>query len=217
MHFTKFEINAARRGARTLLASPHTVHAAVLSGFPPGGGAATSEGRVLWRIDNRKPAATLFIVSPQAPDLTHLVEQAGWPATQSWDTRDYAPVLGRLEADQRWAFRLHANPTLSARVSEGADTRRVGHVTVDQQLRWLTDRAERAGFTVPPGSDGAPQVSVTHREVVRFRRGGGQVTLATATFEGLLEVTDADSLRGTLTHGLGPAKGYGCGLMTLAR
>ena len=33
----------------------------------------------------------------------------------------------------------------------------------------------------------------------------------------LLEVTDADLLRRTLISGLGPAKAYGCGLMTLAR
>jgi CRISPR system Cascade subunit CasE len=43
------------------------------------------------------------------------------------------------------------------------------------------------------------------------------VNLAVATFDGLLEVADADLLRRTLVSGLGPAKAYGCGLMTLAR
>jgi CRISPR system Cascade subunit CasE len=41
------------------------------------------------------------------------------------------------------------------------------------------------------------------------------VTLVTATFDGHLEVTDPDRLRRTLTAGLGRAKAYGCGLMTL--
>jgi len=43
------------------------------------------------------------------------------------------------------------------------------------------------------------------------------VTLVTVTYDGLLEVTDPDALRRTLTRGLGRAKAYGCGLLTLAR
>lgn len=42
------------------------------------------------------------------------------------------------------------------------------------------------------------------------------VSLLTVTFDGRLEVTDPDALRRTLTRGLGRAKAYGCGLMTLA-
>ena len=43
------------------------------------------------------------------------------------------------------------------------------------------------------------------------------MTLALATFEGVLEVTDPDALRHGLVHGIGRGKAYGCGLMTLAR
>lgn len=50
----------------------------------------------------------------------------------------------------------------------------------------------------------------------RFDRQGKTVTLVTATFESQLRVTDPGALRHTLTHGIGPAKGYGCGLLTLA-
>lgn len=39
----------------------------------------------------------------------------------------------------------------------------------------------------------------------------------TVTFDGRLEVTDPAALRRTLTLGLGKAKAYGCGLMTLAK
>ncbi|MFD5550034.1 type I-E CRISPR-associated protein Cas6/Cse3/CasE, partial [Streptomyces goshikiensis] len=44
-----------------------------------------------------------------------------------------------------------------------------------------------------------------------------RVPLVTVTFDGCLEVTDPAALRRTLTLGLGKAKAYGCGLMTLAR
>lgn len=38
----------------------------------------------------------------------------------------------------------------------------------------------------------------------------------TVTFDGRLEVTDPAALRRTLTQGIGKAKAYGCGLITLA-
>ncbi|MDQ0745874.1 hypothetical protein QF034_000105 [Streptomyces africanus] len=49
-----------------------------------------------------------------------------------------------------------------------------------------------------------------------YRPDGPRVTLSTATFEGRLRVTDPDTLRASLLGGIGPAKGYGQGLLTLA-
>ncbi|WP_337661692.1 type I-E CRISPR-associated protein Cas6/Cse3/CasE [Actinoalloteichus sp. AHMU CJ021] len=51
----------------------------------------------------------------------------------------------------------------------------------------------------------------------RFARQGTTVTLTLATYEGRLRVADPGVFRRTLTHGVGSAKGYGCGLLTLAR
>ncbi len=43
-----------------------------------------------------------------------------------------------------------------------------------------------------------------------------QVKLTRVTFDGRLRVLDPAAFRRTLTSGLGKAKAYGCGLMTLA-
>lgn len=221
MYLTRFEINTARRGARALLASPHRLHGAVLHAFPGGQREPTERGRILWRIDQRGSQALLYVVSPHRPDLTHLVETAGWPATQGWDTRDYTPLLNRLDAGSQWAFRLAANPVSSRPKSEESSrSQRFGHVTVEQQTEWLLRRTERNGFTIPAitldGSDKEPDVAVHGRRVWRFPRQGRTVTLATAVFEGRLEITDAATFRRSLTHGIGSGKGYGCGLLTLA-
>ncbi|PRX51084.1 CRISPR-associated Cse3 family protein [Prauserella shujinwangii] len=211
-------VNPRRRGARLLLSSPQAMHAAVLAGFPDA--RPTEEGRVLWRLDTYEAyRVCLFVASPDKPDFTHLVEQAGWPATETcWQTRTYDGLLGSLRVGQRWQFRLTANPVRSVRLGRWADTKPVGHVTVRQQQVWLLDRAERHGFRVADSAvaAGEPDLAVVDRAVRRFGRKGGQVTLSTATFEGHLEVVDPDALRHTLTFGLGRAKSYGCGLLTLA-
>ncbi|MCX4657349.1 type I-E CRISPR-associated protein Cas6/Cse3/CasE [Streptomyces microflavus] len=116
---------------------------------------------------------------------------------------------------------------------------RVAHRTVPQQLEWLLKRCERHGFAIPdatasppaPGLRPLPEedqdlsagsagaaVAVVSRDTLRFtkRKDGPPVTLSTATFEGRLRVIDPDALRSTLLHGIGPAKGYGQGFLTLA-
>ncbi|WP_309031589.1 type I-E CRISPR-associated protein Cas6/Cse3/CasE [Streptomyces alfalfae] len=110
---------------------------------------------------------------------------------------------------------------------------RVAHRTAAQQLQWLLDRSERHGFTIPdatatPPAPGlqteeqnlaaGPAAAIVSRDILRFRKhpDGPRVTLSTATFEGHLRVTDPDTLRTTLLTGIGPAKGYGQGLLTLA-
>ncbi|WP_433264915.1 type I-E CRISPR-associated protein Cas6/Cse3/CasE [Actinosynnema sp. CS-041913] len=215
MHLTRFQFNTARRATRALLASPQKIHAAVMNAFPTTSG--EGEGRILWRIDHREHQVMLYLVSPHRPDLTHLVEQAGWPTTHTWDTRDYQPLLNRLDLGQEWAFRLKANPVATRRKTpESSRSQRFGHVTVTQQTDWLLTRTDKWGFTVPTGEHKEPDVAVRGRENLRFQREGRDVTLSTATFEGRLEITDPHALRAALINGIGPAKGYGCGLLTLA-
>jgi CRISPR system Cascade subunit CasE len=115
---------------------------------------------------------------------------------------------------------------------------RVGHRTASAQLRWFLDRTQRWGFRVPearmdpcaPGLadgklDGEPsyEVRITARDRWSFTKGprpaGARnmpVVLHTATYEGRLQVTDTKLLTEHLLGGIGPAKAYGCGLLTLA-
>lgn len=210
MILTRTYLNARRSGARKLLGSPQAMHAAILAGFPPG----VEPGRPLWRLDtddHLKP--TLYVVSHERPDLAHLEEQAGWPSQPTTQSRSYDDFLESLNEGDRWAFRLTANPT--HRVQMGSTSKVLAHVTVAQQLTWLLDRASAIGIDL--GSVDEPTARVIGREVKKFKRSEQTVTLGTATFDGSLTVSDAPRLRAALTEGIGRAKAYGCGLMTLAR
>ncbi|MEU9748390.1 type I-E CRISPR-associated protein Cas6/Cse3/CasE [Streptomyces niveus] len=259
MYLTRFRVNTARPGARRLLSSPQSLHAAVMSAFPgllptsPDSPGTRDNGapRVLWRLDhNARAEVFLYLVSPDRPDLTHLVEQTGWPTaalnpeTPGWQTRPYTPFLDRLTEGDNWAFRLTANPVHQIRRKDGEPTKRTAHLTPVHQMRWLLDpeRQARAGFRITekphaerllPGGTTHLSKSEHHGDryelTVRDQRSlafsksrddraskRGPVSLVTVTFDGRLEVTDPQALRRTLTQGLGKAKAYGCGLMTLA-
>ncbi len=232
MYFSRFRLNAARRATRTLVASPQAMHAAVLSSFPQRD--ATEEGRVLWRLDSgANQQLELYVVSPQRPDFTHLDEQAGWPTTSTWDIAPYDGFLERLAAGQQYRFRLQANTVASTKagVSPGDRGRRVPVGSREQQEAWLLRRCAATGIEIP-GSDldvrdpsgvviARRNLGLTERDTRRFSRARdgakATITLATARFDGLLVVSNAEFLRAALCHGIGSGKAYGCGLLTLAR
>ncbi|MFJ4585646.1 type I-E CRISPR-associated protein Cas6/Cse3/CasE [Streptomyces echinatus] len=232
MHLTRFRLHTARSGARRLLSSPQAMHAAVMSSFPHILPTAEHTPRVLWRIDRNTTAEVmLFVLSPDRPDLTHLVEQAGWPTAATpdnpgWQTYAYTPFLERLEKGSAWNFRLTANPVHHARTRDDQPTKRTAHLTSRHQLQWLLTRQDAAGFRVlaKPEDRRHTEHGDEHQLIVRDQRSlnfgkrgvPGRVTLTTVTYDGRLEVTEPDALRRVLTTGLGKAKAYGCGLMTLA-
>lgn len=214
MYLTRMFLNTRRRSAMRLLDSPQRMHAAVASSFPPES-MAEEAARVLWRIDQRPDKTSLIVTSPVEPDMSALVEQAGWQTGELWQTRPYGQFLESIDAEQNWLFRLVANPTYSGRRQGWDDTKPRGHTTVKQQEDWLLSRAERLGFVVPDGPSGATGMTVSERRTMHFARSGRQVTVVTAAFEGVLSVTNPDLLRHALVSGIGRAKAYGCGLMTL--
>jgi CRISPR system Cascade subunit CasE len=231
MFLTRFRFNTARMGSRRLLTSPQSLHAAVMASFAERPEHRGQGPRVLWRLDHRsRSEVLLYVVSPDRPDLTHLVEQAGWPTTGGWQTKPYAPFLDRLAAQDTWAFRLTANPVHSIRRHDAEPTKRTAHLTPRHQLDWLLRRQTDAGFAVverpeprPDGLDGPwHEVVVHNRSDLAFGKRSEsdtrahKVTLTRVTFDGRLRVLDPVALRRTLTAGLGKAKAYGCGLMTLA-
>jgi len=194
------------------LASPQILHAAVTGSFPMS--ASQHDGRILWRIDALGNSTYLLVSSPGKPDFTHIVEQFGWPGSeQTWESKDYDALLNRLHDGQNWNFRLRANPAHREKASVPGETGKLfAHVTVRQQEQWLMERAAQYGFHVGEGS-----FAVMHREIKKFWREKKQVTLGIATFEGTLEVVDKALFTHTLLNGIGRAKAYGCGLLTIMR
>lgn len=219
MFLTRFQMNPQRRETLRLLASPQRMHAAVLGLFPPGPESAAGE-RVLWRLDEpARHLRTLYIVSQDRPSMEGLQESSGWSQKPSWETADYQPFLGRLAAEQQWRFRLTANPTRAVRPADGGRGRVVPHRTAAYQQAWLVERSQGLGFVIAQGEVGS-QVQVTRRAVDTFVKNDGgdrrRPTITRVQYDGLMTVADPDRLRKVLTGGIGRAKAYGCGLMTLA-
>lgn len=209
---TRVPLDLTRSGTRRKLASEQVMHAVIAAATDAG-----AERRVLWRIDGEAAQRTLYVVSPDAPDVSRLSQEL-LVDEDAIDSRDYQPLLDSLSNGQEFRFRLRANPIIN-KYREGRDQRsaRVPLVGLDAQLGWLERQAERHGFELARSRMGQPEVLVYGQENMQFsKRSGRIVTIRALVFEGILRVTDAELVRSALVSGVGPAKAYGCGLLTLA-
>lgn len=225
MYLSRVPLGLTRLDAIAFVSSPYKVHAAVEQAFAPSAVREDERGRILWRLDEvpgNEREVWLYVVSPDKPDFTHICGQAVSAVSPAWVTKEYDPVLDRVSEGQLWQFRLKANPVRKVLVDKGRKERAgvvgtlQGHVTEAQQRAWLMDRAEAHGFRIAQTEEGFERLTVSHRRREQFKRQGNVVTLATAQYDGVLEVVDVETFRHTLGFGLGRARGFGCGLMTIA-
>ncbi len=219
MYLTCVDLDLARRQTFETVASPYKTHAAIEGSFSQEAVREDGDCRILWRLDDGGAAdcARLYIVSPEPPLASELSARFETELV-GVRTKDYRTFVSRIEEGGCWRFRLKANPVRRVLVDKGRRPHSgivgsvQGHVTVSQQLDWLASRTEVHGFVL---LNDASDVVVSHRSREVFRRGEKNVTLSTAQFDGILRVEDAARFRQTLGFGIGRAKGFGCGLMTI--
>lgn len=209
MYLTRLALDTTRRETMRALYAPNLLHGAIESAFPGG------RARRLWRIDQLRGATYLMLLSEDAPDLTGVQRQFGFD-NQPWQTKDYQPLLSRIQPGSRWQFRLVCNPTRSIPTDVPGQRGRVEAICViPRQREWLMAQGEKHGFRVE-----ADSFDVKASEWRKFKKGrenGREVTLLQATFEGVLTVTDREAFLDVLQNGLGRGRAYGMGLMTVMR
>jgi len=231
-YLSRIWINPLRSGAQKMLQNPQVVHAAVLGGLST----QPLDGRTLWRWEpNGSHRASLLVLTHERPSWEHIVEQAGWPGADQPQAlvRDYAPLLQRVARGREFAFRLRANTVTSTRTPKQTTTRqrerlagprprgiRVPERTAAHQLAWFERHLPAWGLEVMQ-TNGLPAVRLLDREQVAFHKTGRdgerrRVILQTATAEGGVRVSKPDYTLRALQSGCGPARAYGCGLLTLA-
>lgn len=212
MYLSRVEINPRLRACMIALYSPQRLHAMIAASFPnPIDNLVVR--RHIWRIDKLNHSLYILVVSPNKPDFTHLIEQIGWPAAeQKWETALYDPFLEQLNYGQQWQFRLRANPTCSKKDIQDLNIRGkvIPCLKIEEQMKWFETKMMKCGAALNG-------FELTSREVSQFARNGNTITLNTATFEGILTITDSDLIREAMIDGIGRAKAYGCGLLTLVQ
>ena len=206
MYLSRVALDVHKRSTMVALANPQQFHGAVEQAF------LGERRRRLWRLDQLGDRLYLLLLSEDVPDLQQIAGQFG--TGELPETKEYGPLLKRVQAGTIWRFRLTANPTKSVHDPKNPAKRgRVcAHITTEFQEKWLMEQAEKHGFRLD--LDGFTVVQSQWRRFQKEHR-GRPIVLLSVTYEGVLEVTDAEKFRQMLTEGIGRGKAYGLGLMTV--
>lgn len=199
MYLSQLILSLRSREARFDLSDRYEMHRTLLRAFPQ---LLPDDERVLYRVEKhpRLPVVPVLVQSNEQPD---------WSAAERLQRPGYLyrtpvtrPVAPQVRVGDRYPFRLHANPTVKR------DGKRHALYAEDDLRAWLLRKGQSHGFTVE-----ADQL-----QVVKMGRTYGKKRAQTwhaVQFDGRLSVTDAEAFLEALLNGIGSAKAFGFGLLSV--
>jgi CRISPR system Cascade subunit CasE len=185
--------------------NPYDVHRALWRLFPD---QENAERGFLFRVETERLGAGVELLVQSRWQPQHNSSES-----QLMATRPFSP---KLISGQRLRFRLRANPIKAIKDEKGrkntkgeVKTCRVPLVQEEQQLDWLNHKL----------SDSArlEAAQVTSIKPLYFRKNGRAGKLMLVTFDGVLQVDSPETFLLKMQTGIGPAKGFGCGLLSVAK
>ena len=205
MYISKLELNERDRSVRHDLSNIHHLHQRIMQAFPD--------------VEQDKVRTDWDILFRMEPGSNIILVQSGDDVVPDWDRLPDGYLLNRkivpltihpdnLQSGKLFHFRLKANP--SKRLKETGKT--VGLHSHPDQIAWLERQAAARGFQIQM-VDIIPTANVFGNK----KGNNAPIKIHTAIFQGILEVRDSDLLLTAVKEGIGRAKAYGCGLLSLKK
>lgn len=208
---TRITINPHHTAARADLADVNSLHKTLMRLVPDHAGPTPRATAGLLFRTEPGPGPTLFVQTAHAPDLTALPTSYGTARTL-----DLTPLLNSLTPGRTMRYRITAAPTTARSAGNptphpvtGKRRGKITHLTGDDAIAWWQRRATDAGLEPVTISSLPRPFPRTHlaRSAPYFRL---------TQFDGFARITDTGLLTHALKNGIGRAKTYGAGLLSLA-
>jgi len=227
MYLTRAFLNPNTHAVQLDARDPVRLHKTVMLAFPDNAGPSPRLAHgVLHRLDVERDDRIILLVQST---IEPVFER--WPAKYVLQpdegTTDNASALranpairninidlAAIEVGRHFLFRLRANTTRKVDTKSGADGQRRNGRRVpvrgdEARLAWLVRHGEAGGFTLVEESIRIAELGPS------AARSGKPITVAGALFDGALIVQNADLFRSALHSGIGSAKAYGFGLLSV--
>ncbi len=197
MYLTRLKLDRSRL-ALTWSANPYRVHQRLAMAF------AGRDPRLLFRLEDTRAGTQILVQCQSKPDWDRAFSDLRVLAAPA----ECKPFGLHLEAGGHYRFRLLGNPCVKR------NGKRLGLLRDEQQRAWLGRKFGEAGADLVTCRL-LPQGHKTSRK--NLQKEDGPQTHFAVLFEGILRARDPRRLVEAVGSGVGPAKGYGFGLLSLAR
>lgn len=153
--------------------------------------------------ERRATSNILFRLESGRNGEGHVLVQSDRPTTHpELTSTSLDPLLASLETGVQVAFRIDINPVT---VKSHSNVRKA--VPDDLIAAWFVTQKMQAAFA-------ATEVRDIQCDQLSLKNGNAYLRIA--RIDGIAKVDDADALREQIRHGVGRAKAYGCGLLSVA-
>jgi CRISPR system Cascade subunit CasE len=233
---SRLQLDPLSRRVQTELARPYEMHRTLCHAFPGLVGDEWTAARVLFRVDDGT-RLQLIVQSKREPNwhafsqhLKSVRYMLTAPQVKEWQPQ--------FNAGQTLRFRLLANPTFRPKKEDGGDGERRGLYREHERLDWLARQSARCGFVLPQTRttlkrNGEPIIfrGRPHTELIldlpacrvidlndgrRFPLPDRKIQFSAARFDGVMQISNVAPFAHALENGIGPAKGFGFGLLSVA-
>lgn len=204
----RIRLNPHSRAVQRDLRNATDMHRTLMRLVPDGlGGSPRQAAGLLYRLDVTDTFSTL-LVQAATLDPTRLPDDYGHT-----DVKDLTPVFNALQKGLAVRYRIVVNPVKTERLpleNKGRRGKRIALTGPDAD-QWWARRAPEAGL----------HLTTALPTLVAAVHGRGDSAAAVrhhlVRYDGTATVTDPDALAEAVLVGIGRAKSYGAGLLSLAR
>ena len=204
MYLSKVEMSLSDRGVRAALQDAQKMHRLAAGLYQT----AREDAHLLYRTHARGFDIELYLYADRPVDRDRLL-----PGMRLAGERDVTDWLDSMAIGQTWSFDLLTSPCKKVSDGSGKNSRRRVLRTQEERMSWLLRKAEQNGFVLLDAQENtADRVLAAHPA----GKGGGMY-LDAYHYSGTLRITDATAFRVAVTHGIGPGKAYGLGMLLLKR
>lgn len=186
------------------LRNPYEVHRALWLAFPE---TADHQRDFLFRIEQRTSS-----------QLQLLMQSERQPESRDSSVNILAikETTLMLQPDTQLRFLLIANPVKTISDEQGRLNRkgdikkcRIPLIKEEDQKNWLKRKLEHTALL--------SALEIEKQLPLNFSKGKQRGKIQPYSFKGILQVQDGPELARLIEKGVGPAKAFGCGLLSLAR
>lgn len=210
MLLTQLILNPGSRSVLSDINDSYKLHQRVMMGFPT---PVPKGERVLYRLDyQNNPLRISMLVQSHFPSNWDGLERSGY-LLQPASSKSFFPTFS---IGQFLRFRLAANPTKRLGKLSDHCGKRVGLMRENDQTEWLKKKGLENGFQIV-------DVAVTKLDQPNGKKYDQnlekwiRICCQGIRFDGILRVTDSRLFGLAVSNGIGSAKGFGFGLLSLAR
>lgn len=244
IYLSRLMLDPFSRRVQKELAAPYEMHRTLCHAFPGLSKPEWEAARVLFRADEDDNRLILLVQSHEKPDweafaahLKDLRYLRSEVAVKAWEPH--------FQNGQSLRFRLQANPVFAPKENGAKNGVRRGLFREAERLDWLRRQSETRGFELALGEtelrawvDSAgkhhpiffrgerkedelklnlPICEMTDlNDGKRFALPSQNTQFSAARFDGLLRVSDSAKFAYAVENGIGKARGFGFGLLSVA-